>query len=363
MRALLNATIYVSPTEEPIRGGTILVDGGRIAAVGKVAVPPNIETIDCSGCTITAGFWNSHVHFFERKWGNVATIPAAELQRQLHDMLGRYGFTSVFDLSSMWENTRQLRDRIESGEVSGPRIRTTGEGLVPPGSVPDVVLNMMGVIKTTMAEVTHAASAAAAARKLLGAGVDGIKLFATWPQGAPLSAEAIRAAVDEAHRAGKPVFLHPGTGEHVLTAIRSGIDVIAHTTPFAGSWDARTKYYARHDRLSTQEKITSAAIDQLRKWIDAGATVLFGTDLGAFEYDPTEEYVLMSEAGMRFSQILASLTTTPASFFGESKVGRIAEGFEADLVVLEGDPSKDIRALAVVRYTLTRGKYATQNLS
>ena len=114
MRALLNATIYVSPTEEPIRGGTILVDGGRIAAVGKVAVPPNIETIDCSGCTITAGFCNSHVHFFERKWADAGNIPAPELTRQLQDTFTRFGFTSVFDLSSMCQNTRRIRDRIES---------------------------------------------------------------------------------------------------------------------------------------------------------------------------------------------------------------------------------------------------------
>ena len=186
MHALIKGTIYVSPDVEPIRDGAVLIGGDKIMAVGRgVKVPTASEVIDCSGRTITAGFWNSHVHFFERKWANVAAIPA----------------------------------------------------------------------------------------------------------------ETIRAAVDETHRAGRPVFLHPGTGEH----------------------------YARHDRLSTQEKTTNAAIDQLRKWIGAGATVLFGTDLGAVEYDPTEEYVLMSQAGMTFPDILASLTTTPAGFFGESKSGRIAE--------------------------------------
>ena len=115
--------------------------------------------------------------------------------------------------------------------------------------------------------------------------------------------------------------------------------------------------------MSAQEKVTNTAVEQLRDWISAGGTVLFGTDLGAVEYDPTEEYLLMTQAGMTFPDILASLTTTPAGFFGESKSGRIAEGFDADLVVLDGDPSKDIRALAAVRHTLTRGKYAAQNLS
>ncbi|TMA19766.1 MAG: 4-alpha-glucanotransferase, partial [Deltaproteobacteria bacterium] len=86
--------------------------------------------VNCAGLTITAGFCNSHVHFFERKWANAAAIPAAELMRQLQDFLTRYGFTTVFDLSSPWQNTRVLRDRIESGEVPGPRIRSTGQGLL-----------------------------------------------------------------------------------------------------------------------------------------------------------------------------------------------------------------------------------------
>src|ERR1700693_2095949 len=122
--ALVGGTIYVSPTEQPIRAGVGLIEGGKIAAVvsrSLVPLPQTVQTLDCSGLTITAGFWNSHVHFFERKWANAATIPAPELGRQLQDMLTRYGFTSAFDLSSIWENTRRIRDRIESGEVPGPR--------------------------------------------------------------------------------------------------------------------------------------------------------------------------------------------------------------------------------------------------
>src|SRR5205807_10366950 len=147
--ALVGGTIYSSPSDKLIRDGVVLIQGGKIAAVGSkasVQVPRNVQTLNCSGRTITAGYWNSHVHFFERKWANAAAIPATELSRQLQDMLTRFGFTSVFDLSSMWENTRYLRHRIESGEAPGPRIRSTGEGLVPPGSVPpEQMLNFMGV--------------------------------------------------------------------------------------------------------------------------------------------------------------------------------------------------------------------------
>jgi cytosine/adenosine deaminase-related metal-dependent hydrolase len=83
MLALVGGTIYVSPTEEPIRDGVVLIQNGRIAAVGGRGLSQASKTLDCSGLTITAGFWNSHVHFFERKWANAAAIRAIELTRSL----------------------------------------------------------------------------------------------------------------------------------------------------------------------------------------------------------------------------------------------------------------------------------------
>ena len=377
--ALVGATIYVSPTETPIRDAVVLIQGERIVSVGSRAqmqFPETAHVLDCSDLTITAGLWNSHVHFFERKWADVATIPAPELGRQLQDMLTRYGFTSVFDTGSVWENTRRLRDRIDSGEVPGPTIRTTGEGLVPPGALPsDQVLGMMGVMKLPAPEIADAAQAAAAAKKLLDAGVDGIKIFASAPRSAPLPESMFQAAANEAHRAGKPAFVHPNNATDVLSAVRGGVDIVAHTTPHSGPWDETLlaamkehrvaltptltlwKYYARHDRLSAQEKVTDTEIGQLRAWLAAEGTVLFGSDLGAVEYDPTEEYALMSEAGMTFPQILASLTTNPAERFGDAnKRGRIAAGLQADLAAFHQDPAIDLRALAHAKYTLRAGK-------
>jgi imidazolonepropionase-like amidohydrolase len=376
--ALVGATIYVSPTETPIGDGVALIQGEKIVSVGaraQMQFPETAHVLDCFGLTITAGLWNSHVHFFERKWADVAAIPAPELTRQLENMVTKYGFTSVFDTGSVWENTRRLRDRVDSGEVPGPKIRSTGEGLVPPGALPtDQVLSMMGVMKLPAPEIANAAQAAAAAKKLLDAGVDGIKIFASAARSAPLPESAFRAAADEAHRAGKPVFVHPNNAADVLTAVRGGVDIVAHTTPHSGPWDETLltamkerrvaltptltlwKYYLRHDRLSAQEKVTETEIGQLRAWLAAGGTVLFGTDLGAVEYDPTEEYALMSEAGMTFPQILASLTTAPTERFGDAnKLGRIAAGLQADLAVFHQDPAINLRALAHVKYTLRAG--------
>jgi imidazolonepropionase-like amidohydrolase len=379
--ALAKGTIYVSPTDEPIRDGVVLVQGNKITAVGRrgqVKIPPGTQVLDCSGLTITAGFWNSHVHFFERKWANVATIPAPELTRQLQDMLTRYGFTSVFDLGSMWENTRQLHDRIESGEVAGPRIRSTGEALVAPHAVPpDTILRMLGFMSFPAPEIGNAEQATAAARKLIEEGVDGIKIHlqSPPPPNPPFPEAAIPAAVNEAHRAGKPTFVHPNTGADVLLAVRAGVDVVAHTTPRSGPWDETIltamkehrvaltptltlwKYSLRHDRISTQEQLVDTAVGQLRAWVQSEGTVLFGTDLGAIDYNPSDEYALMAKAGMTFPQILASLTTAPAELFGDGKlVGRVAPGFQADLVVLRDDPAKKIGALTAVQQTLRAGK-------
>src|SRR5437588_13083444 len=104
MLALTGGTIHVSPADDPIRDGVVL-----IASVGTEAPPRDAEVLDCTGATITAGFWNSHVHLFQRKWADAASIPAPELARQLRETFTRYGFTNVFDLSSSLVNTRIIR--------------------------------------------------------------------------------------------------------------------------------------------------------------------------------------------------------------------------------------------------------------
>jgi len=377
--AFVGGTLYASPTEEPLRNALVLINDGRVRAVntkGQVQIPETAQVVDCSGFTITAGFWNSHVHFMERKWADAAGSSASELNQQFQDMLTRYGFTTAFDLSSPWENTRLLRDRIESGEVRGPRVYSTGLGLLPhnPGLPPDTVINIMGWVKTAAPEVADSVQAQAVCRKLLDSGVDGIKLFVSGPSKASLSENVIHAVVSEAHASGKPVFAHPNSGSDVLAAVRGGVDIVAHTTPHSGSWDETLlaemkerrvaltptlwiwKWYARHDRRSAQDKIVDTELGQLRAWLAIGGTVLFGSDLGAVDPDPTEEYLLMSQAGMNFRQILASLTTSPAERFGKSnESGRVAAGLKADLVVLKNDPAGNIQALTDVRYTLRNG--------
>ena len=390
--AIVGGTIYTNPTEEPIGNGAILISGGKIAAVGRraaVQVPRGTEVIDATGSTITAGFWNSHVHFLERMWADPAKIPASDLTRQFQMMLTQYGFTSVFDIWSSWENTRELRDRVESGEVAGPRIRATGPAMFPKGTSDAALmeiappaswatLGFMPHERVQLPRVADAAEAAGIARKRLDDGADGVKLYVAFPgrNGGAMSDSLIEAVVKESHSRGKPVFTHPTTAEGLMASVRAGVDVLAHTTPQSGPWNesilgamsqARValiptlsfwRYQVRHERISVADGLEETAIGQLRSWVGAGGAVLFGTDLGwVTVYDPTTEYVNMAKAGMTFRQILASLTTAPAERFGVSnQLGRIAPGLAADLTVLRNDPTKDIRALTAVDYTLRDGK-------
>jgi predicted amidohydrolase len=99
--AIQGARVYTSPDAPPIEHGTVLVRDGVIVAVASdVKIPSDAQLLPCNGCTVTAGFWNTHVHFTERKWDSAAWKDAATLNAQLADMLTSRGFTTVVDAGS-----------------------------------------------------------------------------------------------------------------------------------------------------------------------------------------------------------------------------------------------------------------------
>jgi imidazolonepropionase-like amidohydrolase len=106
------------------------------------------------------------------------------------------------------------------------------------------------------------------------------------------------------------------------------------------------------------EKLIGATLDELRAFHSAGGQVLFGTDVGYMhDYDPTDEYVYMQQAGLSPTQILVSLTTAPAARWKESdRRGRLVPGAEADIVVLAADPSDDVKNFANVRCVFRGGE-------
>jgi imidazolonepropionase-like amidohydrolase len=172
--ALVGAKIYPSPTAPPIADGVVLIKNGRIVAVGEkqqIKILGDATVIDCRGLTLVAGFWNSHVHFTESKWENAAGLAKEQLNQQLRDTFTRYGFTSVFDLGSSIDNTKLIRNSFESGDVNGPRIFTTGTGIVPEGGTPFYVKPLK------FPEALSPTQATALVRDKVKSGSDAIKIF------------------------------------------------------------------------------------------------------------------------------------------------------------------------------------------
>ena len=385
--ALTHAKIYSSPTEPPLEDGTILVHNGQIRAIGPSAKlkPPRfarlVTVLDCRGLVVTAGFWNSHVHIFTPGLLHSEKLSAADLSSQLEQMLTRWGFTTVFDTASVLSNTNTIRQRIAKGEVKGPRILTVGEPVYPKRGTPIYVKKFLEENQVPSAEVDSAPQAVARVRQQIRDGADGIKIFAgsiTADGVLPMPVDIAQAIVTEAHRAGKPVFAHPSSSAGLDVALQSGVDVLAHTAPMSGDWspafaqklkDAHLALIptltlfdveAKKAKVSAEENEMwiQQAVQELKAYADAGGEILFGTDVGYTDhFDTTEEFKLMSRAGMNFQQILASLTTNPATRFGAfSHSGRITKGMDADLVVLEGDPAKDVAAFSKVRDVIRDGK-------
>ena len=105
-------------------------------------IPPRRPRCPTARGVVTAGFQNSHVHFMEAVWNDAADAPGEKLAAPSESMLTRYGFTTVFDTASDQPNTLALRDRIEEGDVDGPRIRTVGIPLYPPDGIPSYIQDL-----------------------------------------------------------------------------------------------------------------------------------------------------------------------------------------------------------------------------
>jgi imidazolonepropionase-like amidohydrolase len=369
---LKGGSVYASPEATPISDSVIVTSAGVITAVGRageVQIPPDARVIDCSGKTIVAGFWNSHVHFSEAVWRNAASAPAAPLTQHMQDMLTRWGFTTVWDLGSDPDDTLPLRRRVNSGEVPGPSIHVAGN-MFPKGGHPVYVPR-----EVPLPEVATPDEAARLARYFLEIGDDGIKLFTgAFMGGQPvvnMDPAIAKAAVEVAHAQGRPVFAHPQNKTGVETVIAAGVDVLAHPVPAEGGYTPeqlerfKSQGIALIPTLSlfttvvldpgVTSRLVDTTVNQLKQFSENGGPVLFGTDVGFIKlYDTTREYELMHRV-LTERQVLASLTTNPAQYFKVAKKGRVEKGFDADVVVLDGDPTADVRNLAKVAYTIRAG--------
>jgi len=374
---LKGGNLYASPEAIAIPDAVIVTSAGVITAVGRgseVPIPPDARVIDCTGKTVVAGFWNSHVHFTEPVWRTSLDGPAAPLTSHMQAMLTRWGFTTVWNLGSNPRDSLALRRRVNAGEILGPNIFLVGS-IFPqdgrPAYLPD-------------AQIPEAATPERAeqmAREYLQIGLDGIKLFAGVYKGEDkpvvnMDVAVAKAAVDVAHGQGKPVFAHPQNTAGIEAVIAGRADVMAHTVPGQSGYTAEqlarfkqqnialTPTLSLFAKLPLPQEIVGRIVDnitsQLKAFSDDGGTVLFGTDVGFTQlYDTTLEYELMRRA-LSERQVLASLTTNPAAYFKAAKKGKVEAGFDADLVILDGDPIADVRNLAKVAATIRAGQVIYQ---
>jgi imidazolonepropionase-like amidohydrolase len=370
--ALVGGTVYASPTAVPLGDAIVVVSRGAITAIGNrsdVHVPQGARVIDCTGKSLTAGFWNSHVHFTEPVWRGAAGAPPDALTKHMQAMLTKWGFTTVWDLGSNPSDTLPLRRRVESGEILGPRMFLTG-GIFPKGGHPVYLPAEM-----KLPEAATPAEAAAMAHNFLGLGLDGMKLFTGAYMGdkpvVNMDVAVAKAAVDVAHAQGKPVFAHPQNTVGVNVVIAAGIDVLAHTVPTERGYspDQLAQFKAKGIALvptlavwttvvrdqAITDFLVRAGVMQLKDFAASGGIVLFGTDVGFTKlYDTSLELEFMGRA-LPATDVLASLTTNPATYFKAVKKGRLEQGFDADIVILDGDPTADVRNLAKVAYTIRAG--------
>jgi imidazolonepropionase-like amidohydrolase len=383
--ALTHARIYPSPDAEVIPDGTLLIHNGRIRSVGparSIKVPATVRVIDLQGSVVTAGFWNSHVHLLAPTLLNADKHSNAELSEALTHMLTRWGFTTVFDISSSLANTLAIRRRIDAGEVVGPKILTVGDPFFPKDGTPIYVKQFMKDNGFPDEEITDLSAAVARVHRQIHEGADGVKLFAGAIVGGqlgvlPMPLDQARALVAAAHADGKPVFAHPSNLDGLNVSIDSGVDILAHTTPDGGPWSTELtdRILAHHMALiptltlfEVELKRSNAPAEELTRFMDddvqqvaayskAGGQILFGTDVGYIDVvDTTEEYRQLGRV-LDWHQILTTLTVAPAQRFGfAAHQGRLQPGMDADLAVLDADPANDVTAFARVRMTIRHGQ-------
>ena len=389
--ALDASKIYLKP-DVPAVSGQVVIAGKRIESVALAAdkrAMPATKAPQCNGSVIVAGFQNSHGHLIGDEFRDAHQQRPEALEAALTNMLTRYGYTTVFDITSDRDNTLAMRDRIEKGEVRGPRILTAGWALFPPHGLPIYISHLPEELLDKLPQPSSVDQALKVLREDFAAGADGTKLFLVTPQGdntvKRMPPDIARAAGDETHRRGQLMFAHPTDLQGVQQALDAGVDILAH--PPLGApvpWPEPLMKQVRDAGMSmiptlkllefelakehvpapTAERLVNESITEFGKFAAAGGRVLFGTDVGYMtDYDPAREYELMANAGLTPMQILASLTTTPAARWKEERRrGAIAAGLDADLVVLDADPADSPRNFAAVRCVIRRGEliYARQ---
>jgi imidazolonepropionase-like amidohydrolase len=292
------------------------------------------------------------------------------------------GFTTVRDLGTEGAGYADvgLKQAIEQGIIPGPRMLVATRGLVATGAYGPKGFEA-NVIVPQGAEEADGANLVSAVRHQIGAGADVVKLYADyhWRPGEPSRATftqaEMQAAVDAAHSAGRIVAAHANTAEGMRRAVLAGVDTIEH----GGEGTPEVfKLMREHSVTYCPTLAASDAVSRYRGWNGAepappmvaqarkafglaraaGVTLCVGGDVGVFAHgENAREIELMAAAGMPAAQVLIAATSGNAqSFHMGDQIGTLKSGLLADVIAVEGDPTRDIHAVRAVQFVMKGGK-------
>ena len=397
---IVHAGRLITDPARPARGpATITIENGRITGIADGLLPPptGARLIDLSARTVLPGLIDTHVHLSGDPGSDYRdeAVESAEWATLIGAKNARItalaGFTTVRDLGSPSLVGFALRRATAEDAIPGPRIVSAGPPVSIIGGHGDVSGFRPEVVAVLSAgnTCTGAEQCAARVREFSRAGADLIKITAT---GGVLSQQArglgqhftdieMKAIVDTAHGLGLKVAAHAHSARGIEAAARAGVDSIEHGT-FAdraaiqamkthGSALVPTlmAFTGIRERLG-KNVFTPAVETKVRETLSevgkaaraaraAGVPVVFGTDAAVFEHGRNaEEFGLLVElAGMTPAEAIASATTGAASLLGMDKeIGRIAPGYSADIIAVDGDPLDDVRVLQRVVFVMVRGR-------
>tara|TARA_R110002020_G_scaffold348593_1_gene562186 strand:+ start:210 stop:1487 length:1278 start_codon:yes stop_codon:yes gene_type:complete len=380
---------------------TIIVENDKIlSVVSGYSIPePGDSIIDLKSNTVMPGLMDMHVHIegetsptryadgFRNNEADIAFNSIGFAEKTI-----MAGFTTVRDLGGSGVNIA-LRNAINSGKVTGPRIYTAGKSIAPTGGHADptngVKRDLMGDPGPDQGVINGPYDARKAVRQAVKYGSDLIKVTAT---GGVLSVardgsapqfqqDELDAIVATAKDFGIMVAAHAHGDEGMQRAINAGVTSIEHGTMMSeetmdlmkekGTWLVPTitagmsaaafaeipGYYP--EVVAQKAKRIGAQIQEtFGKAYKKGVKIAFGTDAGVFAHgDNYREFIYMAEVGMPNLEVIQSATITNAQFLGiEDKLGSIEAGKLADIIAVTGNPEQDIKVMQDVVFVMKEGK-------